>query len=117
MQMLQNVAVAVFMVWLMIDGLVVFRRKSSTAENRDRFSLRVVAGGNLLALATGIWLAYEQIGVIRPTLPAQVAGFIILGLGIAIRSIAVAQLGRLHTPNVAVLVDHEVVDRGLYRHI
>ncbi|GAA0722940.1 isoprenylcysteine carboxylmethyltransferase family protein [Dokdonella soli] len=117
MERLRNIAVAVFVLWLLIDGLVVFRRKSGTAENRDRFSLRVIAAGNLLAWTVGIWLAYKQIGVIRPTMPVQIAGLVSLGLGILIRSTAIAQLGRFHTPNVAVLANHEVMDRGLYRHI
>lgn len=114
---LRNLAVAVFVLWLLIDGMVVFRRKSGTAENRDRFSLWVIMAGNLLAWVVGIWLAYKQIGAIRPAEPAQVVGLVVLGIGIAIRSIAIAQLGRFHTPNVAVLADHEVMDTGLYRHI
>ena len=108
---LRNLAVAVFVLWLLIDGMVVFRRKSGTAENRDRFSLWVIMAGNLLAWVVGIWLAYKQIGAIRPAEPAQVVGLVVLGIGIAIRSIAIAQLGRFHTPNVAVLADHEVMDR------
>ena len=40
-----------------------------------------------------------------------------MGIGILVRSIAIAQLGRFHTPNVAVLADHRVVDSGLYRHV
>jgi protein-S-isoprenylcysteine O-methyltransferase len=115
--MLRNIALVVFVVWLAIDALVVSRRKSGAAENRDRFSMRVVVAGNILAWAAGIWLAYKQIGAIQPAVPAQITGLVMLGLGIAIRSLAMAQLGRFHTPNVAVLVDHEVMDRGLYRHI
>jgi protein-S-isoprenylcysteine O-methyltransferase len=117
MQMLRNVAVAVFMVWLMIDGVVVFRRKSGAAENRDRFSQWAVVMGNIFGWTLGIWLAYKQIGAIVPAIPAQVVGLVILGVGIAIRSLAMAQLGRFHTPNVAVLADHEVMDQGLYRYI
>ena len=40
-----------------------------------------------------------------------------MGLGIALRATAIAQLGRFRTPNVAVLADHRIVERGLYRHI
>jgi protein-S-isoprenylcysteine O-methyltransferase len=115
--MLRTIALVVFVAWLAIDGLVIFRRKSGAAENRDRFSLRVVVAANMLGWALGTWLAYKPIGAIQPAVPAQIAGLAMLGLGIAIRSLAIAQLGRFHTPNVAVLADHEVMDRGLYRHI
>ncbi len=117
MDMLRTIAVAALVLWLVIDGAVVFRRKSATAENRDRFSLKVIVVGNLLAWVVGIWLAYKHIGAIPSALPTQITGLVILGLGILIRSIAIAQLGRFHTPNVAVLADHEVMERGLYRRI
>ena len=115
--MLRNIAVAAFMLWLLLDGIVVFRRVSDKVENRDRFSLRVVVAANSLSWIVGIWLAYRPFGVMQPTIPTQIAGFVLLGLGILIRSVAIAQLGRFHTPNVAVLADHEVMDRGLYRYI
>jgi len=50
-------------------------------------------------------------------MPVQIMGFMIMGIGILIRTIAIIQLGRFHTPNVAVLVDHRVVDIGLYHYI
>lgn len=114
---MRNVAVATFMAWILLDGIIVFRRMSDKGENRDRFSLQVVMAANFLSWIVGIWLAYRPFGVMQPTVPTQIAGFVVLGLGILIRSIAIAQLGRFHTPNVAVLSDHEVMDRGLYRYI
>jgi len=117
MRVLQHIAVAILIAWLILDGMIVFRRMSGKAQNRDRFSLRVVAFGNMISWIAGTWLAYRQLGMIRPTLPAQIIGLLIMVSGIAVRSIAIAQLGRLHTPNVAVLDDHEVFDQGLYRRI
>lgn len=117
MTMLRAIAIALFVLWLVIDGVVVFRRMSGKAENRDRFSLRFIAAGNLLAWVIAIWLAYTPYGAIRSGTSVQIAGLVVMGLGMAIRSVAIAQLGRFHTPNVAVLTDHEVMDRGLYRHI
>jgi protein-S-isoprenylcysteine O-methyltransferase len=117
MEMLRNIAIALFILWLLVDGVVVFRRMSSKQENRDRFSLLVIAVGNLLAWVVAIRLAFTHYGTIHPAMPVQIAGLVVMGLGIAIRSVAIAQLGRFHTPNVAVLADHEVMDRGLYRHV
>ena len=117
MATLRTIAIAVFALWLLIDGVVVFRRASPTAENRDRWSLRVLAFGNLLAWMVAITLAFSRYGAIHPAVPMQAAGLVLMGIGILVRSTAIAQLGRFHMPNVAVLPDHDVMQRGLYRHI
>ena len=117
MLMLRPAAVAVFFLWVFVDGAMVFRHQAAAAENRDRHSLRLIVFGNLLAWALGIGLAYGSVGGMHPAVPLQVAGFILMGVGIALRSVAIAQLGRFHTPNVAVLQDHRVIDTGLYRRV
>ena len=117
MLMLRNAAVAVFFLWTLVDGALVFRHKTAAAENRDRHSLRLIVVGNLTAWALGIGLAYGAFGGMRPAVPLQIAGFILMGAGIALRSAAILQLGRFHTPNVAVLQDHRVIDTDLYRHV
>ena len=114
MTLIRDIALAAFFVWIVIDGVVVFSRRTGAAENRDRSSLAVLMAGNLLAWVATLWLAFADPGTIRPP-QLQFAGLIVMASGIAIRSIAIAQLGRFHTPNVAVLADHEVMDRGLYR--
>ncbi|MDE2195752.1 MAG: isoprenylcysteine carboxylmethyltransferase family protein [Gammaproteobacteria bacterium] len=114
---LRGTAIVLFCLWLFLDGAVVFRRKTGKSKNRDRFSLLAIMLGNMLAWATGIYLAYTPYGAIRPSLLVQVAGLIIMGIGILVRSIAIAQLGRYHTPNVAVLADHRVVDSGFYHYV
>ena len=117
MPMLRNAAVAVFFLWIFVDGAMVFRHRTTTAENRDRHSLRLLMIGNLIAWALGIGLAYGSFGGLRPAMPLQIAGLILMGIGIALRSAAILQLGHFHTPNVAVLQDHRVIDTGLYRHV
>jgi protein-S-isoprenylcysteine O-methyltransferase len=37
-----------------------------------------------------------------------------MAAGICIRSIAIRQLGRFHTPNVAIRADHRLMETGLY---
>ncbi|HTI95808.1 MAG TPA: isoprenylcysteine carboxylmethyltransferase family protein [Rudaea sp.] len=113
MTQIRDIALAAFFVWIVIDGIVVFRRRTGAAENRDRSSLQVLMMGNVLAWILAFWLAFAYPGTIRPP-QLQLAGLLVMAAGIAIRSVAIAQLGRFHTPNVAVLADHEVMDRGLY---
>ena len=114
---LREYATVLFFLWLFLDGAVVFRRKSAKTENRDRFSLRIIILGNMIAWTAGIYLAYTFYGVIHPTVPVQIAGLIVMAIGILVRTIAIVQLGRFHTPNVAVLAEHRVVDIGLYHYI
>lgn len=116
MPLLRNIALVLFVVWLVVDGVVVFRRMSAKSENRDRFSLRVIAAGMMIAWVVAIWLSFSRFGALRTPM-LQLAGLLVMGLGIAIRSVAITQLGRYHTPNVAVLADHEVFDRGLYGYV
>ena len=117
MPWLRYVAIAALFVWLNVDGMVVFRRASKKTENRDRASIFVLMAGNMLSIAAAIWLALMAYGAIHPALPAQIAGLVVMALGITLRFVAIAQLGRFHTPNVAVLTNHEVFQRGLYHYV
>lgn len=47
----------------------------------------------------------------------QYTGLAVLVLGMIIRTIAIIQLGRYFTVDVAIRQDHRIVNRGLYRHI
>lgn len=117
MPILRDVAIGALIVWMLIDSALVFRHKTGKAESHDRYSLAAVAIGNLAGWFGSIWFAFSPYGALHPALPFQIAGFALMAIGIALRFTAIAQLGRFHTPNVAVLADHEVMERGLYRHI
>ncbi|HMB42537.1 MAG TPA: isoprenylcysteine carboxylmethyltransferase family protein, partial [Luteimonas sp.] len=80
----------------------------------DRFSLKLLLIGGMLTLWTGIGLAYSTIGAMHYS-AVQIAGFAILAIGIAVRTTAIAQLGRFHSPNVSVRIDHQLRTTGLYR--
>ncbi len=116
MTILRNIAIAVFFLWIFIDSMMVFRHATGAAENRDRFSLKVLMVGSLLALWIGIGLAFGTVGAMHSA-AVQGAGLAVMGIGIAVRSTAIAQLGRFHTPNVAVRADHQLKQTGLYRFV
>jgi protein-S-isoprenylcysteine O-methyltransferase Ste14 len=111
---LRTAAIAILVVWMFADSMVVFRHKTGAAENRDRASLKVLMIGSMLTLWTGIGLAFTRFGAMHSA-PVQIAGLVVLAIGIAIRSTAIAQLGRFHTPNVAIREDHQLKVTGLYR--
>jgi protein-S-isoprenylcysteine O-methyltransferase len=113
MPLLQHIAIALFFLWLFVDALVVFRHKTGAAENRDRSSFHVLTRLGPLLWLSGIGLSFTRIGAMH--WPAvQAAGLALMLAGIAIRSVAIRQLGRFHTPNVAIRADHRLLDTGLY---
>lgn len=113
---LRTIAIVVFVVWLVADGVAVFRHKTGAAENRDKSSLKVLMIANMLTWWFSIAWSLNATGAMgRPIL--QWIGLAVLALGIAIRSTAIVQLGRFHTPNVAILGDHQLLETGLYRYV
>src|SRR5450755_795195 len=116
MLVIRNVALAIFFLWLLIDGVAVSRHVSRKAESRDRFSLVLIVVGNFVALFAAVALSFRAIGSMNSAV-LQLAGLVVMGTGIIVRSIAIAQLGRFHTPNVAVRQGHRLIESGLYRHV
>jgi protein-S-isoprenylcysteine O-methyltransferase len=116
MHILRDVAIALLFTWILVDGVIVFRKKTGREENRDKSSLILLMIAGPLVWVVSIGLAFTRIGAFHlPRL--QLAGLLAMAVGIVVRSVAIAQLGRFHTPNVAVLVDHEVKSTGLYRYV
>ncbi len=113
---MSEVALGLLLVWLVIDGAVVFRHKTGVAENRDRRSMRVILYSSPVVYGLAIWLANSSSGRIESA-AVRYGGFALMAGGIALRFAAIAQLGRLHTPNVAIRADHRIVDSGLYRRV
>lgn len=116
MNTVRNIALVVFFVWLMMDAVVVFRLKTGAAENRDQSSLKALMIGGPVVYALSIALSYGDRGALH-AVALQVAGLVVLGVGIAVRSLAISQLGRFHTPNVAIRSDHQLKEEGLYAHV
>ncbi|WP_266183258.1 methyltransferase family protein [Dyella humicola] len=116
MNLVHSIALVVFFVWLTIDAIVVFRLKTGEAENRDQSSLKLLMIGGPMAYALSIGLSYGSTGALH-SVAMQIAGLVVLGVGIAVRSLAIFQLGRFHTPNVAIRSDHQLKEEGLYAHV
>lgn len=111
-----RLAIILLLAWITLDAMVIGRYATGRKENRDRYSMALILASNLVGWTLAIWLAGRGPGDFA-SLPVQVAGLVVMGIGIAVRSFAIAQLGRLHSPNVAVQADHRVVDTGLYKHV
>lgn len=108
----------VLIVWLLVDGFVVFRRGARATSGTDRFSMLGILLANWVGIGGAIAVGFAGVGALGAyTLPVQVFGLALLVAGIVIRSVAIAQLGRFHAPIVAIQAGHRVVDTGLYRHV
>ncbi|HEY5426335.1 MAG TPA: isoprenylcysteine carboxylmethyltransferase family protein [Candidatus Tumulicola sp.] len=114
---LRSIAISTLLIWLLFDSLVVFRRKSRKDQDRDRKTFSVIVIGNLVAWSIGIGLAFSSFGRLHSATLLQIVGLSIMIVGIAVRAIAIRQLGRFHTPNVAILDEHLVFDDGLYAYV
>jgi protein-S-isoprenylcysteine O-methyltransferase len=113
MPLLRDIAIALLVAWMFLDSLAVFRHRTGAAENRDHFSLKLLMIGSMLALWSSIGVAFSPLGAMHSA-AVQGAGLAVMAIGILVRSTAIAQLGRFHTPNVAVRTDHRLRVTGLY---
>jgi len=114
--LLRLVDISALFVWVAVDFVVVFSRRPKNAKRSDRFSML----GVLVSVWVGIYLAIAWRfagGAGAFEVPVQIVGLTLLAVGIALRSVAIAQLGAFHTPDVAVQAGHRVVDTGLYRRV
>ncbi|MHB8140264.1 MAG: methyltransferase family protein [Vulcanimicrobiaceae bacterium] len=120
MSIIRDVAIVALFVWLSLDHwAVTYRRRTSKVENRDRYSqaLLMIGGMIVAGILVGTNLMFSTLGRISSGVPLQVVGLVIMAVGIAVRVTAIRQLGRFHTPNVAILAGHQLMDTGLYRYI
>jgi len=113
MPILQHLAIAIFFLWLFVDAVFVMRHKTGAAENRDRSSYRVLTRIGPIAWLLAIAVSFTRFGAVHWPV-VQGFGLALMAAGIALRSVAIHQLGRFHTPNVAIREDHRLLETGLY---
>ncbi len=113
---------AVLAIWIVSEMLLarlVRAGAKSGDQNRDQASLRWLWITIIGAILGAAWLSSTDVGTMpepwQPTLSWASLGFIAGGL--AIRWIAILTLRRFFTVNVAIRVDHRLVDSGPYRYI
>jgi protein-S-isoprenylcysteine O-methyltransferase len=118
MTSLRSLDLLVLFLWWIIDNLILFGRQGTAPRRADRLSLLGIVLTSWVGVGLGVFLAYAGVGTLGVfTVAGQIVGLILLAAGIVIRSVAIAQLGRFHTPVVAIQAGHRVVDTGLYRHV
>jgi len=99
-------------------GLSLFKRSGKQAKSEDGGSLRLLWITIMLSLISG-YVAARFLPQLN--LPGReicyTIGLVLCLLGLALRWYAILYLGRFFTVNVAISVDHRVVDTGPYRYV
>ena len=104
-------------VWV-VSEIILGRTKISTekANNKDKFSLRVLWITIIISVVTGIAVRISEAGLVT-TYPLFVHNFglMFIILGLIIRWIAILKLKSMFTVNVSIQENHKIVQSGIYK--
>jgi protein-S-isoprenylcysteine O-methyltransferase Ste14 len=114
-----HVFVLVSLIWVLSEVVLAFAKRSfsSSAEKRDQSSLRLLWLTIAIAVTLGVLLGIRGIGYISGVPWFSYLGLVLMLLGLVVRWAAIITLKRYFTVDVAIATDHQLVERGLYRHI
>jgi protein-S-isoprenylcysteine O-methyltransferase Ste14 len=107
-------------IWILSEVVLGIVKRSKTKRTRDfdRSSLAVLWITINASVAAGVFLGVTGIGLIRQGYKIiSAAGVVLILLGLTIRWIAIFTLSRYFTVEVAIELDHKIVETGPYRHI
>lgn len=99
-------------------ALVISRHSRTQSKGKDRLTLPLLWLVITLSIFAGFYCraAFPQFRLPRPSV-FYIAGLILFVFGLIIRWVAIIQLGRFFTVNVAIAKDHQLVTRGLYGYV
>ena len=108
---------AVIILWVAMEIVCSFGKRASAAVARDRGSLIII----WVMLIAAMFAAGALSDVDETKIPAAETAFWIgialVLIGMVIRAVAIVTLGRYFTVNVAIQREHELIERGMYRHL
>ena len=111
----QKLLAIVSAVWVLSEVvLAIIRRRATKGASQDRGSFTLL----WIALVAGI-IAASRVQFFPPTRMPNVSAFFWTGIaliviGIVVRVVAIATLGRMFTVQVTIQQDHQLIDRGIY---
>jgi protein-S-isoprenylcysteine O-methyltransferase Ste14 len=99
-------------------ALVVSRHSRSQSKGKDRLTLPLLWLVITISIFAGFYCraAFPHFRLPYPV-SFYSAGLILFVIGLIIRWLAIIQLGRFFTVNVAIAEDHELVTTGLYHYV
>jgi len=115
---LRLLATILFALTFVAEKILLWGRKHKSERDWDKSSLAVFDISGVLSVPLGILLGFTDTGRIdRASLLISLAGIVLLLLGTALRWAAIFTLKRYFTVNVAILENHQIVKKGLYKHL
>jgi protein-S-isoprenylcysteine O-methyltransferase Ste14 len=115
---MNTIAPIIYIGWLIAEIALARITKARQADrSEDRNSLRFLWITIALSCTIGGILSSTLYFPLSQGIYLKYAGLGILVAGIIIRVIAIMQLGRFFTVDVAIRKDHRIIDTGLYRRL
>ena len=107
-------------IWLFSEILlgILKRAPGDKSAGHDKASMRVLWTAIIISVTIGVYMGLSSFGYI-PGLRnyAFNVGVAFIILGLVIRWIAILTLRRYFTVDVAIMSDHKIIERGLYKYI
>jgi protein-S-isoprenylcysteine O-methyltransferase Ste14 len=91
------------------------RQRGMTRANKDRGSRALVMSTAFLSIVVAFSFGYAGVGLLPDW--AFYPGIFLILLGVLVRQVAIAVLGRFFSLEVSIAEDHKLVDNGPYRFI
>ena len=109
----------VSLLWFISEvSLAYFKKASHSSGDLDKSSFRLLWIVIIVSIGLGVYFAISGTGAIKMyRYEIHVAGMVIICLGLLLRWLAIFQLRKYFTVNVAIGEDHQLVQGGLYRYI
>jgi protein-S-isoprenylcysteine O-methyltransferase Ste14 len=112
------VFIFISLIWILSEIILARAKLSRAADSKelDKSSLRFLWMTIIVSIVIGVFLGLSGIGFI-PVKFLSMIGLILIVLGLILRWTAIFTLKRYFTVNVAILSNHKIVDKGIYKAI
>lgn len=109
----------VYLIWILSEVILArsLRSGKSDKKSADRNTELYLWGTLLVSITLGVMFSGNVAYRIFSNEKWTIAGTVIIILGILFRHMAIRQLGRYFTVNVAIRKDHQLVQRGFYKYM
>jgi protein-S-isoprenylcysteine O-methyltransferase Ste14 len=107
-----------FALTFVAEKILLWGRRKKSEKDWDKSSLAVFDVSGVLSVPLGIILAFTDTGRIHKSyFLVSLFGIMLMLLGTALRWTAIITLKRYFTVNVTILENHQIVKKGLYKHL
>lgn len=115
---LRLLATILFALTFVAEKILLWGRKKKSERDWDKSSLAVFDVSGVLSVPLGIILGFTDTGRIhKGYFLVSLFGIVLLLAGTGLRWAAILTLKKYFTVNVTILENHQIVKKGLYKHL